>query len=310
MNLKTQFSSHINVLASRTQVINCVFTHCYDSNHGGAIFVNSLPAIFICLMSAFSNCRSDGYGGAICVFYSNHSRFRSNCFDMCSGLSASILIWGHFQSNNYVEFNLSHEYYITQSHSSCILGTTSALVLHNNFSRSQYSSHVAGFTIGTGIEQTAMDFCQVANAIGKFFFSVQNSKTGVNPCLSRINFVNVTATQSFLFFAHYSTNPLFANCLFLINSQVGLVSYQNCNGNPQFICCAFSIPFDSTLYSSIQTPSNIFNVSNLQYHTFPTLDTYNCWNDNLFISTKNYQHYSHKVLLEFAILELIPIVMI
>lgn len=261
------------------------------------------------MFCAFSKCRSDNHGGAICVFVSNYTRIRANCFDLCKGSISSFLVWGHFQINRFVEFNLSNEYFLDADYSSLIIGTERMIMQNNNFSKS-ISKEISGIGIGSGENIKGMEYCQITNAMGKYFFSIQNSRSDISTRSYKSNFVNVTASVSFILIAHYISNPHFSSCIFITNSKVGLASHYNSGGLPTFNNCEFSIPYDSSLYSSISTDVNTFSVSNPNTYIFSSLDTYSCWNDNIFVSTQNFQAYSPKTLTTFILLELVPILTI
>jgi len=275
MKSKTLYSTHLDIDSNRAEIIDCIFSNCYHSSHGGAIFINSISTLFICLSSTFNQCRSEQYGGAICAYTSNHSVYKTTCYHKCSGILASVLVWGHLQKNFYLEFNLSTEYYETDCFCSGLLGTTSSIVTNNNFSKS-YSYLVAGVQIGTGTQSTLMSYCQVSKAVGGFIISVQNSKNGINPIVSHVNFIEVQASRAFLHLAHFSSNPHFDSCAFITNTKSKLVEENPYYGSPSFNGCSFSFSYDSALYSSIQTNSNSFN-HNTQ-NMFPAVDSYLCWN--------------------------------
>ena len=289
--IKSQIFSHLEVYQNKLQLINILFSLINHNSHGGAIFASNTNLNLIFLFLTFHQCTSSLYGGAVCIDNSNSSKIRSICLIQNQGIqSCAILIHGHLKLNYFVDYNLTIETSTLDYVASAIFATTKLNFYNNNITNRYSSISISSLSTGTGNNENIGKFNIISNSYGQYFFSIQNSKNGVNTLITNYNFINLTSASSWILYAHFSTNPIFSECYFKLNSNVPITYLgSSISVNPTFLNCKFNLIFDQNYHSLISTISNEFNYqNNINFNSI--LFSFNqCWDYTLYISTENFE---------------------
>ena len=246
-------------LSTSIFISNTIFKLISFNNHGGAICLDNIDLTSEIFFCTFEKCSTTGLGGGTAILKSKKSLFKLNCFfygiaQYCPGF----VFYGNVFTSFNSELNFTSDYNPNLCGEGSAIISNKILTSNNNVSNSNTNVISSGFYFGSIISQNLATFTQISSSKGPGMIGLCMLTNSLSPSLTYINFINNSCDNYWIEFYTNNNNPNFYYCQF---KDINIKPLISSTGLIQFFNCEFNFPYNNLYHLSINTNSNLFNIS-------------------------------------------------